>query len=211
MVIGVIDDVQTDTIEGESGWQMYLPLSQNGNDGAQLIIRTKLPPAELASTVLTTLRSMNPAQPQTEFRPLHRLVERAVSPRRFFVLLVAFLRGPRRCPSPLSASTASSPTQSRRKTKEIGIRMALGATAERVQFDVIAGTFRLAMMGIVVGTIFSIITGRLIASLLYGPRPSDPLTFAAMVLLMVGMAMIAGYIPARRASKIEPMEALRLN
>ncbi|WP_263357221.1 ABC transporter permease [Acidicapsa ligni] len=209
-VIGVIDDVQTDTIEGESGWQMYMPLSQQGNDGAQLVVRTKLPPAALASSVMTTLRSMNPAQPATEFRPLQRLVDRAVSPRRFFVLLVAFFAvlGVVLASLGIYGVISYSVTQ---RTKEIGIRMALGATAERVQFDVISRTLRLAFIGIVVGTVFSFITSRLIASLLFGTRPTDPITFVGMVVLLGSMALFAGYIPARRASRIEPMDALRLN
>jgi predicted permease len=209
-VIGVIDDVQTDTIEGESGWQMYLPLSQFGNDGAQLVIRTKLPPETLASSVMATLRSMNPAQPAVEFRPIEGLVARAVSPRRFFVLLVAFFAvlGVVLASLGIYGVISYSVTQ---RTKEIGIRMALGATAERVQLGVIARTLRLAVIGIVVGTVFSVITAKLIASLLFGTRPGDPTTFVGMVVLLGTMALFAGYIPARRASRIDPMEALRLN
>jgi predicted permease len=209
-VVGIIDDVQTDTIEGDSGWQMYLPLSQFGNDGAQLVIRTKLPPEQLATSVMSTLRSMNPAQPATEFRPLERLVDHAVSPRRFFVLLVAFFAvlGVMLASLGIYGVISYSVTQ---RTKEIGIRMALGATAERVQLDVILQTVRLAVIGIVVGTVFSFAASRLIASLLFGTKPSDPTTFAGMVVLLGAMALIAGYVPARRASRIEPMVALRSN
>jgi predicted permease len=209
-VIGVIDDVQTDTVEGDSGWQMYLPLSQFGNDGAQLVIRTKLPPEELASSVMTTLRTLNPAQPATEFRPLQRIVDHAVSPRRFFVLLVAFFAvlGVVLASLGIYGVISYSVTQ---QTKEIGIRMALGASAERVQLSVIARTLRLAVIGIVVGTGFSFAASKLIASLLFGTAPTDPLTFVGMVLLLGAMALFAGYIPARRASRIQPMVALRLN
>jgi predicted permease len=204
-VIGVIDDVQTDTVEGESGWQMYLPLSQQGNDGAQLVVRTKLPPDVLASSVMSTLRSMNPAQPATEFRPLQNLVDHAVSPRRFFVFLVTFFAvlGVMLASLGIYGVISYSVTQ---QTKEIGIRMALGATAERVQLGVLTRTLRLALIGIVVGTMASLAASRLIASLLFGTRPG-----VGMVLLLGFMALLAGYLPARRASRIEPMLALRNN
>jgi predicted permease len=209
-VIGVIDDVQTDTVEGESGWQMYLPLMQEQPDGAQLVIRTKLPPDALASSVMSTLRELNPAQPATEFRPLQNLVNHAVSPRRFFVLLVTFFAvlGVSLAALGIYGVISYSVTQ---QTKEIGIRMALGATAERVQMGVLARTLRLAVTGIVLGTVASFAASKLIASLLYGTAPSDPITFAGMVLLLGLMALLAGYIPARRASRIEPMIALRSN
>ena len=209
-VIGVIDDVQTDTVEGESGWQMYLPLTQEDPDGAQLVVRTTLPPDALASSVMTTLRELNPAQPATEFRPLQTLVDHAVSPRRFFVLLVAFFAvlGMVLASLGIYGVISYSVTQ---QTKEIGIRMALGATAERVQLGVITKTLRLAAMGILAGTIGSIAASRLIASLLFGTAPNDPITFLGMVALLGLMAFLAGYIPARRASRIDPMVALRTN
>ena len=213
-VIGVIDDVQTDTVEGESGWQMYLPLAQQSNDGAQLIIRSKLPPEALASSVMNVLRSMNPAQPATEFRPLQRIVDHAVSPRRFFVLLVTFFAflGVALASLGIYGVISYSVTQ---QTKEIGIRMALGATAERVQLTVLSRTLRLSLFGIILGTILStvlsFVLSRFITSLLFGTKSGDPATFAGMVLLLGSMAMIAGFIPARRASRIEPVIALRSN
>ena len=98
-----------------------------------------------------------------------------------------------------------------RRTLEIGIRMALGATHTRVQLDVIRRTLWLALIGIGVGTIASIAVAKGIASLLFGTQPTDPLTFAGMVLLLGAIALLAGYLPARRASRIQPMSALRSN
>jgi len=98
-----------------------------------------------------------------------------------------------------------------RQTQEIGIRMALGATMGRVQRTVIAGTLRLAFIGIAAGAIASLAVSRAIAALLFNTQPSDPVTFAAMVALIGVVALLAGYIPARRASRINPMVALRNN
>src|SRR5215831_12813151 len=94
---------------------------------------------------------------------------------------------------------------STRQRHEIGIRMALGATHSRVQLDVISKTLRLTLMGIATGTVASFAVARLISSLLFQTAPTDPITFAGMVILLTAVALLAGYLPARRASKIEPM------
>ena len=92
-VIGVVADVHESSAESAAGWQMYMPASQQGPEGANLVIRSKLPPETLAPAVMATLRSINPAQPATEFKPIQGLVDHAVSPRRFFVMLVGVFAG----------------------------------------------------------------------------------------------------------------------
>lgn len=210
VVIGVIADVRESGAEGVPGWQMYLSATQYNPDGAQLIVRTKLPPAALASSVMSTLRQINPAQPATEFRPIQNLVDHSVSPRRFFVLLVSIFAILGLFLASLGIYGVISYSVAQR-TQEIGIRMALGATQVRVQMDIIQRTLRLALIGIVVGTVTSLAIASLIASLLFGTEPTDPVTFAAMILLIATVALLAGYIPARRASRINPMIALRSN
>jgi ABC-type antimicrobial peptide transport system permease subunit len=96
-----------------------------------------------------------------------------------------------------------------RRTQEIGIRMALGATPGKVQMGVISKTLGLAAMGIGVGAIASVVVANLMASMLFGTRPTDPATLAAMMGLLAAVAVLAGYLPARRASRINPMAALR--
>ena len=97
------------------------------------------------------------------------------------------------------------------RTQEIGIRMALGASLARVQMDVVKATLQLALIGIAIGTIASFAVSRLIASLLFGTNPTDPVTFAGMVVVLGTIALLAGYTPARRASRINPTVALRNN
>jgi ABC-type antimicrobial peptide transport system permease subunit len=208
-VIGVIADVRETSAEDNAGAQMYLPATKRfGPEGAYLVVRSKLPPAALATAVTRTLREINPGQPATEFRPIQGLVDHATSPRRFFVWLVGIFA----CLGLILASLGIYGVISysvSRQTQEIGIRMALGATQAQVQLDVIGKTLRLALVGILVGVIASLAVARLIASLLFQTTPADPVTFAGMAFLLCTVAFVAGYIPARRASKTDPMEALR--
>jgi ABC-type antimicrobial peptide transport system permease subunit len=183
---------------------------QYGPEGAQLVIRTRLSPETLASSVMSTLRQINPAQPAMEFRPIQRLVDHAVSPRRFFVWLVGVFAGLGLILASLGIYGVISYSVTQR-TQEIGIRMALGATQGRVQLAVIGKTLLLALIGIATGTVASFAISSLIASLLFGTRANDQATFLSMILLLLLVALLAGYIPARRASRINPMVALRNN
>src|ERR1700722_20118705 len=207
-VVGVIADVRESSLEDSSSPEVYVPTTQAQPEGAELVVRTKLPPDALASSVMNTLRSINPGQPATEFRPIQQLVDRAVSPRRFFVLLVAAFAVLGMVLASLGIYGVISYSVTR-QTQEIGIRMALGATAGRVQAGIIIKTLRLALLGIAIGTVASFAVARGIASLLFGTEPTDPATFAGMILLLSAVAFLAGSIPARRASRINPMTALR--
>lgn len=209
-VIGVIDDVHEANVEGKPGWQVYFSAMQEGPVGAELVVRSKLPPDALAGSVMTKLRQLNPNQPAAEFRTIQTIVDHAVSPRRFFVLLVVSFAvfGVVLAALGIYGVISYSVTQ---RTQEIGIRMALGATAGRVQMGVLSKTIRLALVGIIAGTAASVVVAKGIAALLFGTAPSDPATFAGMILVLGVVALIAGYLPARRASRIDPMVALRNN
>ena len=208
-VIGVIADVRESSAEESAGAQMYLPCTkQFGPEGANLVLRSKLPPSALAATVMTRLRQVNPGQPATEFKRVQGLVDRTTSPRRFFVLLVGTFAGLGILLAALGIYGVISYTVTR-QTQEIGIRMALGATEARVQLGVVWKTLRLALIGIMVGIFASLAVARLIGSLLFRTAPSDPFTFVGMVIVLGAVALLAGYLPARRASKIHPMVALR--
>jgi ABC-type antimicrobial peptide transport system permease subunit len=187
---------------------MYLPATQADPEGAELVLRTQLPPDALAASVLRTLRAYNPEQPAAEFRPIQSLVDHAVSPRRFFVLLVTIFAGLGLVLASLGIYGVISYSVTR-QTQEIGIRMALGASTERIQLGVIARTMRLVLAGITVGSIAALVVAQAITALLFGTEPTDPATFAGMILVLSAVALMAGYIPARRASRIDPTIALR--
>jgi predicted permease len=208
LVVGVVDDVHEETVEGGTGSQIYYPATQQGPSSAQLVVRTSLPPATLAASILHALRELNPKQPAAEFQPIRTIVDRAVSPRRFFMLLVAAFAGLGLLLAGLGIYGVISYSVTQR-TQEIGIRMALGATTGEVQLRVIGRTLRLTLIGIAVGSIASLVVARAIASLLFGTTPTDPATFAAVILTLAIVALFAGYLPARKASRIDPMVALR--
>jgi predicted permease len=210
-VIGVVADVRESGLEQNSSPEIYVPMTQNSDvEGATLVVRSRINPDVLAASVLTTLRSLNPSQPATAFRPLQSLVDHSVSPRRFFALLVTIFAtlGALLAALGIYGVISYSVTQ---KTREIGVRMALGASTGRVQLEILVQTLRLAISGLAVGTIASLGAARLIASLLFATSPWDPIAFIAMAASLTAIALLSGYLPARRASKIQPMAALRSN
>ncbi len=207
-IVGIAADVHEERTEGETGWQIYYPQTQAFPTGTQLIVRSTLPASALASSVLQTLRNLNPNQSATEFRPMQTFVDHANSPRRFFMLLVASFAALGLFLASLGIYGVISYSVTQR-TQEIGVRMALGATQGQVQLSVIGKTLRLALIGIAAGTIASLAVARGISALLYATAPTDPITFASMICLLAAVALLAGYLPARRASRINPMVALR--
>jgi predicted permease len=209
-IIGTIPDMHQTSVEGRPDWQVYYPITQQGPEGAELVIRSRVQPEQLAATVMHTLREINPAQAAVPLRPIQSLVDHAVSPRRFFVLLVGAFASLGLLLAALGIYGVISYSVTR-QTLEIGIRMALGATALRVQFGVIFRTMRLALIGIAVGAVASLFVASFISAMLFNTAPTDPATFVAMVALLTVVAILAGYIPARRASRVNPMVALRGN
>jgi predicted permease len=210
-IAGIVADAHESSIEEASSPAVYVPMTQNGDaEGATLVVRTRIAPDALTLPVLTTLRSLNPGQPAAEFRPLRTLVDHAVSPRRFFVLLVGIFAGLGVLLAALGIYGVISYSVTC-KTQEIGVRMALGASTGHVQRQVLAGTLRLALVGIALGAIASLAAVRLIASLLYATSPWDPPTYICIGFGLVAVALASGYLPALRASRIDPMVALRNN
>jgi predicted permease len=209
-VVGVVGDVHADNVEAPTGWQIYYSMMQTGPNGAQLVLRTTLPPAALATSVMHVLKDLNPKQTNAEFLPIQTLIDHANSPRRFFMLLVVSFATLGLILAALGIYGVISYSVTR-QTQEIGIRMALGSSAARVQRLVLTSTLRLALIGIVLGTVASLAAARLIAIMLFDVSPWDTTTFLCMALTLIAVAVISGYLPARRASRINPMVALRSN
>ncbi len=210
-VVGVAGDVRHLALEQGAGMEMYLPIRQcQDYSSVDLVVRTALPPAELASAVRAALKPIEPNLPGNEFRTLQQLVDKAVSPRRFVVLLLGGFSAFALVLAALGIYGVISYSVNLR-TQEIGIRMALGASAVQLQGRVIAQTLGLAGAGMLLGVVASLALARALSGFLFGVTPTDPLTFASMLIALTLVAGLAGYLPARRASHIDPMVALRTN
>ena len=210
LVVGVVDDIHEESVEGNVGSQIYYPVTQQDPSWAQLVVRSNLPPETLGASVLRALRELNPNQPANEFRPIRRIVEHAVSPRRFFMLLVAAFAGLGLILATLGIYGVISYSVTR-QTPEIGIRMALGASAALVRRQVLTNTLRLALAGIAIGTLVTLAAAKVMTSLLFGTSAWDLPSYLGMAVAVLLVALASGYIPARRASSINPMVALRNN
>ena len=208
-VVGVVGDVRHLALEQEAGNEMYLPMRQCGDQASSdLVVRATLPPAALASAVREALRPIAANLPGNDFRTLQQIVDKSVSPRRFLVLLLGAFAAFALVLASLGIYGLISYSVNQR-TQEIGIRMALGASARDVQTRIIAQTLWLAAIGMVLGTVTSWAMVRSAGSLLFGVTARDPGTFLGMLVVLTIVALIAGYLPARRASRIDPMVALR--
>jgi predicted permease len=208
-VVGVVADVRHLALEQGAGLEMYIPIRQiRDYSSVDLVVRTTLPPATLASTVRAALAPIDPNLPANEFRPLQLLVDKAVSPRRFVVVLLGGFSVFALVLASLGIYGVISYSVSLR-TQEIGIRMALGASTRDLQRRVVLQTVGLAAIGIALGTAASWALARLLTGFLFGVTSNDPVTFLGMVIVLTTVAVAAGYVPARRASRIDPMSALR--
>lgn len=155
-----------------------------------------------------TLLPLDHSLPREQFRELQQIVDRAVSPRRFIVLLLSGFA----CFALILASLGIYAVISYsvgQRTQEIGIRMALGASPGELQRGILWQTLRLAAFGLLLGTGVSILLTQALRGLLFGVTPGDPATFAGMLVVLTLVATAAGYLPARRASRTDPSIVLR--
>lgn len=183
-VVGVVRDVRHLALEKESGFEMYLPIRQtNDYSSVDLVVRGAHSAADLASAVRAALSPLDPTLPANEFRTIQGLVDRSVSPRRFLVVLLAGFAGFALILASLGIYGVISYSVNQRK-QEIGIRMALGASAGDLQKRILMQTLKLAAVGMTLGFMASWVLGRVIQGLLFEVTFSDPVTFAAVLVLL---------------------------
>lgn len=208
-VVGVVGDVRHIALEQSSGSEMYIPMRQCRDQwSVNLVVRSTLPPAAMASAVRDALKPLDPNLPTNEFKPLEALVDKAVSPRRFILILLSGFSAFALILASLGIYGVISYSVSQR-THEFGIRMALGAEQSDVLRLVVGQGMMLALVGAILGIVAALGLTRLMSGLLYGVQPNDLITFLAVALVLSCVALLANYIPARRAMKIDPLVALR--
>jgi predicted permease len=208
-VVGVIGDVRHLALEKGSGSEMYIPMRQcQDTQSWDLVVRSRIPLETLSAMVDASLQPIAPDLPKGGMRPLTQLVDRAVSPRRFIVLLLSGFATFALVLASLGIYGVISYSVNRR-TQEIGIRMALGASTGVVQRRIVMQTLGLAAFGMLLGVIASSGLARSLSGLLFGVTYGDPITFVGTAAVLIAVATLAGYVPARRAARIDPMIALR--
>jgi len=179
-----------------------------GASSVDLVVRAKMPLPALVSGVRSTLKQVDPTLPTAEFQTLGQIVDRAVSPKRLITLLLSGFSWLALILASLGIYGVISYSVSQR-THEIGIRLAIGAPGAAVLKLVIGQGMKLAGIGVTIGLIASLGLMRVMKTLLFGVSTTDPLTFVTNALLLSAVALLACYLPARRAARVDPMEALR--
>jgi ABC-type antimicrobial peptide transport system permease subunit len=208
-VVGVVSDVRHQALDQESGLEVYIPYTQLPDYGTlAMVVRSRVPAPVLAKNVKAALNAVDPALPVGDFQSLDAIVDRAVSPRRFILMILGGFAGAALLLAALGIYAVLSYSVSQR-VREIGIRMALGESVSSVRRRVVGRTMVLAASGVVIGAVVSFGASRLLQSLLYGVGPTDPLAFTGTAVLLVGVSALAGFLPALRASRTDPVEALR--
>jgi predicted permease len=207
-VIGVVGRIKQDSLDTDSRIALYLSEDQYVGRAMNVVLRTSTDPATLASAVNHELHEIDRDLPMYRVVTMEQRVAESLSRRRFTTVLLALFAGVALALATIGIYGVMAYLVSQ-GTREIGIRMALGATQHAVLRLVVRQGMVLALCGVMIGLIAALALSRLISGLLFGVRPSDPFTFAAIALLLCAVAMVASYIPARRAARIDPMISLR--
>jgi predicted permease len=207
-VVGVVGGVRYFGLDRGLDPEMYMPLRGGDYQSVDLVVRGAIPATTLAAGVRAALRGVDPNLPTVEFRTMEQLVDRSVFARRFTVLLVAGFAAFGLILSCLGIYAVISYSVTQR-TQEIGIRMALGATPARLRTTIFGETGVLVVLGMIVGVPASWMASRAIRGLLFDVGSADPATYGAVLAVMAVVAVLAGYMPARRATEVEPSVALR--
>ena len=207
-VVGVVADVRSLELREEASPEFYFTYRQDPWAGMSLVIRTSVEPESIVSAVRFAVAQVDRTTPVSEIQTMEQRVSASVTQPRFNLFLLGIFGGIALLLSAagIYAVTAYSVAQ---RTHEVGIRMALGAQRWDVLKLIVGGGMGLIAIGIVIGMAAAVALTRLLRAALFGVSPTDPLTFVAITLALIAVALLACYIPARRATKVDPLEALR--
>jgi len=207
-VVGVVQDVKQAGLDAPPTMQIYLPHAQYRNGYLTLVVRTKSDPLALAAEVRRQVTEVDPEQAVSNIATLDQVLFDSIASRRFSATLLGTLAGLGLLLASVGVYGVISYGVSQR-TREIGIRMALGAARGDVLSLVVGEGMKLLLLGVGAGAISSLLLTPVLSGLLFGVSPRDPVAFAASAVFLAAVALLACYVPARRASRIDPMVALR--
>jgi putative ABC transport system permease protein len=207
-IIGVVKDEKQDSLSAEPKPEIYQSYLQSAQDEMTLIVRTAGDPRSLVGAVREEIRALDKDLPPYNVKTMNEALYESLARERFTTLLLMVFAGLALVLASVGIYGVMSYAVTQR-THEIGIRMALGAQTRDIFRQVVGQALRLAGIGVALGLGAALALTRLMASLLYGVSTTDPLTFALIAILLSGVSLLASYIPARRAMKVDPMIALR--
>ena len=207
-IVGVVGDMRDDELASTADPTFYLPFDQTPGEGLVIAARTAAPPTSITSALRGVIRDLDPTLPVYEVHTMEEQIASSVSRQRFYATLLGVFASVALVLAAVGLYGVIAYAVSQR-THELGVRVALGATGDRISRMVIGEGVVLTAIGVIVGLAASLAGTRLIAKLLYNVKTSDPLTFAAVALLLGVVAACASYIPARRAGRVDPLVAMR--
>jgi putative ABC transport system permease protein len=207
-VVGVVADTRNGALEAEPGPQLFTPYFQQPSFVMTFVLRTGTHPGSLAGALRKAVQEVDKSQPVFAVETMDDVIASLLAPWRFRTLLLGLFSILALVLAAVGIFGVISYSVSQR-TREIGIRVALGAERKDVLRAVLGQGLRLALVGVMIGITGALALTHFLSSLLYGVKPTDPLTFIAVSLILIAVALAACYIPARRASKVDPMVALR--
>ena len=207
-IVGVVGDVLHGSLDAASAPTMYVPHKQDVFSTMWIVARTDGDPEALAGPVKQMLRELDDQIPAFAITPLATIVSESVAPQRFAMLLVAVFAGVALLLTAVGLYGVVAYSTSQR-TREIGVRLAMGATGGDVLRLVVGGGVKLALIGIAIGLASAAALARLVEAMLFEVTPSDPASYAATALILLAVAVAACYVPARRASRVDPLIALQ--
>jgi FtsX-like permease family len=206
--VGVVGDVKQSRLDMETSPHTYESFWQNTTPSLNVALRTSNDPASMASALRSTVWSIDPQLAVAQIQIMDLVISKSTTPRRFSLFLLAGFASLALILSAIGIYGVIAYSVVRR-VHEMGIRIALGAQRRNVMRVVISQGMLLLAVGTVIGTLGALAMTRTLASFFYGVRPTDPVTFVAVVVILAGVAFLACYIPARRATRVDPMIALR--
>jgi predicted permease len=206
-VVGVLRDAKYNSVRDEAPPTMYQPYLQTRLFNATVEVRTAMAPAGAMTAIREAVRQIDPNLPVTDVSTQIEQVEKRFQQEKLFAQAYALFGGVALLLASIGLFGLMSSSVARR-TNEIGIRMALGAQRVDVLGLVMRESMLLVAIGVVAGLTLALLAARLVTTLLYGLPPRDPITMAAAVAVMAAVSALAGYLPARRASRVDPMVAL---
>jgi putative ABC transport system permease protein len=215
-IVGIVGDVHDSSLSDLPSPIMYVPIAQvndgvialiNGIGAAQWIVRTKLQPFSLSADIQRELREASGGLPVAHIRSMQEIVSQSTAQSDFYMTLLTIFAAVALLLAAIGVYGLMAYSVQQR-TQEIGVRMALGANPRQVRRMVVFQGMKLALVGVIIGVASALAFARLLSSLLFGVKPWDPVTIILVAVLLSAVTLLATYLPARRASRVDPMVAL---